>query len=230
MELSHTGHQVLAGLVVDLDVQRRVGLGDDPEDLDQLGQVRHVLGLDGLGYDRFGVMGHPLEGLHVLDGRHRATGDGVLEPGEGDDITGLAFLDGSPVRSDHECYGLDPLRRGVAGDVEGHTLPDGTGEQPSDGDFSSLLVHDDLGDHHGDLSVGVAVQHVLSERSLEISLPDGRDTDLLGLDGIGDVVDGHLENNIGDRDDLGELLLTSLLRAELEDGVQVERLVLELIG
>ena len=39
VELSHSGHQVLAGLVVDLDVQRGVGLGDDPENLDQLGMT-----------------------------------------------------------------------------------------------------------------------------------------------------------------------------------------------
>ena len=228
VELSHTGHQVLAGLVVDLDVQRGVGLGDDPQDLDQLGQVGHVLGLDGLRDDGLGVVSHPLVGLHVLDGGHGASGDGVLESGQGDDVSGLTLLDGGPVGTDHESDGLNPLGVGLSGDVEGLTLPHGTGEQPSDGDLSGLLVHDDLGDHHGDLSVGVAVKHVLSERGVEVSLPDGGDTDLLGIHGVGDVVDGHLEDDVGDRDDLGQLLLSTLLGAELEDGVQVEGLVLEL--
>ncbi len=71
---------------------------------------------------------------------------------------------------------------------------------------------------------------MLSERSAEVSLPDCRDTDLLGVDGVRDVVDCHLENDVGDGDDLGQLLLSALFGAQLEDGVQVERLVLELVG
>ena len=175
-------------------------------------------------------MGHLLEGLHVGDGGYGGSCDCILESGECDDVSCLTFLDSNPVGSDHEVYSLDTLCGLDAGDVEGVSLLDGSGEQPSDCDLSCLLVHDDLVDHQCDVSLGVAGEHVLSDLGVEVSVPDGGDPDLLGVDGVLDVVDGHLENDICDGDDLCELVLSALLSAQVEDGVEVEGLSVELVS
>lgn len=78
VELSHSRQKVLAGLVVDLDLDGRIGLGDGPEDIDQLGQVLHVLGLNGHGDHGLGVVGDLLERFHVLIGADGGTGHSVL--------------------------------------------------------------------------------------------------------------------------------------------------------
>ena len=56
MQFSHTGDEVLAGLLVDGDDQRRVFLGNLPEHFNELGQVLHALRLDRNGHDRFRVV------------------------------------------------------------------------------------------------------------------------------------------------------------------------------
>ena len=216
VQLAHAGEQVLARLLVDLDDEGWVRLGDGPQDLDQLGQVLHVLGLDGHGDHRLGVVGDLLEGLHVLQGGDGGARDRVLQAADGADVARVHLLDGDAVRSDAQSDGLHAIGVASAGDVHLHALDDLAGEQAADGHLASMRVHDDLGDHQGGRSVGVAGEHGLADLALLVPLPDDGDTDLLRLQGVGDVLDDHVQQDLVHRALLGQGLLVVVV-AEVVD-------------
>ncbi len=78
VKLAHTADQVLAGLLVDRDLDRRVFFCYLAENLDEFREVLHALRLDGDGHDRLGVVLQRLEGRHVLERRDGRTDDSVL--------------------------------------------------------------------------------------------------------------------------------------------------------
>ncbi|MPN41509.1 hypothetical protein SDC9_189061 [bioreactor metagenome] len=102
VQLSHTGQQVLPRLIVDLDVEGRVRLGDRPKNLHQFREVLHVLRLDGLRYDGFRIVGHLLEGENVLICGYSGTRYRVLEAGDCNYVSRIADLNGNTVGAHRE--------------------------------------------------------------------------------------------------------------------------------
>ncbi len=163
-----------------------------------------MLGLDGHGDDRLGIVSDLLERFHLRVRRDGRTGNGVLQASDGDDIARFHTIDRDAVRSDRQGDRLGTLHIGHARHPQLHPAADGPGEQPADGDLAGMGVDDDLGDHHGDRARGIAGQHGLADLALLVALPDDGDTALLRFDGVGNVLDDHAEKDLVDGGLLGQ--------------------------
>src|SRR2546425_3658347 len=211
VELAHPGDQVLARLLVDLDLDTRIRLREQPERLDELRQVRRRLRFDGDRHDRVGVVDDLLERLHVLvvaDGR---AGDRVLQADDRDDIAGIDLVHGNPVRADDHRDRLRALGFRHADHPELLTAADFPGEEPSGGDFARLRVDDDFRDHKADRAVLVHREHCLADGTLHVTFPDDRDPDLLRLERVRQVPNDHVQHDAVEGRLLRELLHRAFL-------------------
>lgn len=233
VELTGTSNDVLTTLLsVALDA--RVRLGKTTETLDELGEVRGVLGLDGDADDGGDGELHDTNVVgRLLGGDGSGLDEELIDTDEGDGVTGGDIFDGLDVTSHHEDGTLDVLDKEIvllAGNVVGThdadllASADGTREDTTKGVETTLIG----GGHHlGDVehegAVGVAVADTLSADVIEGTLVEELDTVLLGLDGRGEVDDNHLEEGVGSGEELahdgleeGLLAKVLLLRVELD--------------
>src|SRR5947209_473121 len=162
VELTHPGDQVLARLLVDLDLDARVCLREEPQRLDELRQVRRRLRLHRDRHDGVGVVDDLLEGLHLLVVADRRSRDRVFESDDRDDVARVDFVDGDAVRADDHRDGLGALRLRHADDPELLAASDLAREQTACGDLARLGVDDDLRHHERDRPVLVDREHRLA--------------------------------------------------------------------
>src|SRR5207245_209093 len=140
VELAHPGDQVLARLLVDLDLDARIGLREQPERLDELREIRGGLRLDGDRHDRVGVMDDLLERLHLLvvaDGR---AGDGIPESHDRHDVPGIDLFDGDSIWADDHRDGLRSLRLRHADDPQLLAAADLAREKSARSDLAGLRI------------------------------------------------------------------------------------------
>jgi len=100
---------VLAGLFVDGDDQRRVFLGHLPEHFNELGQILHVLCLDGNSHDGFRIV---LEGFERGDFEKvsdRGTDNCVTETGDRSDVATNNRIDFNTLGSHEDPYLLEAV-------------------------------------------------------------------------------------------------------------------------
>src|SRR5438093_6130255 len=211
VQLAHPGDQVLARLLVDLDLDARIRLREQPQGLDELRQIGGRLRFDRDRHDGVGIVDDLLERLHVLvvaDGRPR---DRILEPDDRDDIAGVDLVDRNPVRAHDHRDGLRALRLRHADDPKLLPAADLPGEETARGDLARLRVDDDLRHHEPDRTVLVDGHHGLPDGRLEVPFPDHRDPGLLGLERVRQVADHHIQHDVVE----GRLLRQLLHRAFL---------------
>ena len=110
VEFSHPGDEVLAGLLVDLDLDARIRLREEPERLDELREVRGRLRLDRDRYDGVRIVDDLLERLHLLVVADRRAGHGILESHDRHDVPGIDLFHGDSIRAHDHRDGLCTLR------------------------------------------------------------------------------------------------------------------------
>src|SRR6056297_935950 len=219
VELTLPGDEVLAGVLVDLDLDRRVLLGDLLERLDELRQVVHVLGLDGLRDDRLGDVFDRLERRH-LHGGDGGAGDGVTQPRDRGDVPRRDAIHLLAFGPHEEPDALDAVLPRCAGDVQLLALLQRPGEDAARRDLARVRVHRDVGDHEDDLAVLVDHPHRVGQLALRVAAPDARDTTGLGVDRVREVLADHVEHDVRQRRPLVELLALVVL-LELHDVAEV---------
>src|SRR6056297_2104418 len=205
VELALSADEVLARVLVDLDLDRRVLLRDLLERLDELRQVVHVLRLDGLRDDRLGDVLDRLERRH-LDGGDRGAGDGVAEAGDGRDVTGRDVLHFLALGPHEEPDALDAVLARGAGDVQLLALLQRAGEDAARRDFAGVRVHRDVGDHEDDIAVLVDQLHPLGQFGVRVAAPDARDAAGLRVDRVREVLADHVEHDVRERRPLVKLV------------------------
>ena len=207
---------MLPRLLVDLHLDTRVRLRDAPEDLDELREILRGLRLDRHRHDGVGIVDDRLEGLHVLVVAHRGARDRVLQAHDRDDVPRVNLVDGDPVRAhDHR----DDLRAlGLRHPDHPQLLPppDLPGEQAARRGLARLRVHEDLRHHEPDGAVLVHLRHRLPDGALRVPLPDHGDPDRLGLEGVREMLDHHLKDNLVEGRLLRELLHCPLLAVPVD--------------
>ena len=216
MKFTHAGEQRFTGLLVRRHLKRSVGLGQRAQRVDELGEVLHGLRLNSDGDHGVGIVTDGLEGGEVLVAGQGHTGCGGLNPRDGGDVAGHDLGDGDAVCTDHHGDLLHALGLRSANGVDGFTLVDGTGVNATNGHFTGVRVHPNLGDHHGELGLGVARNHGLADGRVRVAVPDVGDTVRLGLNRAGQFSDSHVEQNLVDGSLLSEGLLV-LVVAVLEN-------------
>src|SRR5256886_59272 len=195
VQFAHAGDQVLSRLLIDLDLDAGIRLGDQAEGLDELRQVRRRLGLDRDRYNGVGVVDDLLERLHVLVVAHGRASDRVLQADDRDHVPGIDFVHGDAVRADDHRHRLRALGFRHPHDPQFRTAADLAGEQAARGDLPRLRVHDDLRDHVPNGAVLIDLHHRLPDGRAEVSLPDDGDADLLRLERIRQVADHHVQDD-----------------------------------
>ena len=70
-----------------------------------------------------------------------------------------------------------------------------------------MRVHPNLGDHHGEFGIGVAIDHGLTDFRLKVARPNVRDAVLLGVNGTGKLGDRHVQKHFVNGCFLSECLL-----------------------
>ncbi len=108
---------MLAGILVDIDLDCRVLLSDLLEGLDELWQVVHVLGLDGLGDDRLRDMLDRLEGSHLDRGDCRPSNRAV-KTGYSGNIAGRNLVDLLALATHENTDVLEPVFADRSRDVQ----------------------------------------------------------------------------------------------------------------
>src|SRR5438552_9429397 len=211
MELAHPGDQVLARLLVDLDLDARIRLREEPQGLDELRQIGRRLRFDRDRHDGVGIVDDLLERLHVLVVADGGAGDRIFQPDDRDDIAGVDLVDRNPVRAHDHRDGLRALRFRHADDPQLLPAADLPGEETARGDLARLLVDDDLRHHEPDRAVLGDGHHRLPDGRLQVPFPDHRDPGLLGLERVRQVADHHIQHDVVE----GRLLRQLLHRAFL---------------
>ncbi len=110
VELAHPGHQVLAGLLVDGDVEGRIFLRDLPQNLHQLRKVPCVLRLDGDGDHGLADVLDVLEGSCVSVGGYSRPYEGVSQARHSRNVPGGDSLHLNSVSAHEYSRLLDPVR------------------------------------------------------------------------------------------------------------------------
>src|SRR5438309_2850396 len=211
VQFAHAGDQVLSRLLIDLDLDARIRLGDQAEGLDELRQVRRRLGLDRDRYNGVGVVDDLLERLHVLVVAHGRASDRVLQADDRDHVPGIDLVHRDAVRADDHRHRLRALGFRHPHDPQFRAAADLAGEQAARGDLARLRVHDDLRDHVPNGAVLVHLHHRLPDGRAEVPLPDDRDAHLLRLERIRQVADHHVQDDAMEGRLLRELLHRPLL-------------------
>jgi len=205
VEFTLAGDEVLAGVLIDLDLDGRVLLGNLLERLDELRQVVHVLCLDGLRDDGLRDVLDGLERRH-LDGGDRGAGDGVLQTGDGCDVAGGHAVHFLALATHVDADALDAVGADGTGDVQVLALLQRAGEDAACGDFARVGVDADVGDHQDGFTCLVDEAHRVGEFGVRVATPDARDTHGLGVDGVREVFTDHVEHDVRERRPLVKLL------------------------
>mmetsp|Transcript_12758 Transcript_12758/g.23769 ORF Transcript_12758/g.23769 Transcript_12758/m.23769 type:complete len:548 (-) Transcript_12758:8-1651(-) len=241
MELTSTGHNVLAGLL-DGAHHERVGLGQTLQTLDQLGQVSGVLRLHGDTHDgRHGVL-HVAQRVRLLAviGDRGGLDNELVNADQTADVTARHVLDGLLVATHHQHRTLHRLvlvqvlllavHVVVTHDADLLAAAHLTGEDTAEREEAALVRRR----HHL-----ADVQH---ERGVLVAVLDTHEVlvVLLGLAGVehlravglrllggGQVLHDHLQQRLGGRQELHHDRLHELLRdllALLRRDLHVQRL------
>ncbi len=117
MQLAHSGHEVLAGLLIDGDLEGGILLGDLAQYLNHLGEVAGVLGLHSHGHYRLGDVLDLLEGGHAVLGGYCGAHYSIPQAGDGGYISRRNLLYLHPLRAHHYARLLDAVGAGHSGDI-----------------------------------------------------------------------------------------------------------------
>ena len=131
MELAHAGEEVLAGLLVDLDAETGILLGDLPHRLDELRQIPHMFRLDRHGDDRLRDVPDLFERDHRRVVGHRRAGERIGQSDDRGDIAGGDLFDHQPFGTHEQGDVLDPVLELRPHDVELHAFLQASREDPA---------------------------------------------------------------------------------------------------
>ena len=133
-------------------------------------------------------MANGFEGREVLVARQGHTSSGRADTSDRSDVACNDLGHGDAVTTDHHGHLLNTFRLGSANGKDRFTLVDCTGVHTTYGDFTGMRVHPNLGDHHGEFGIRVAVHHGLTDVRLQVARPNVWNTVLLGINGAGSLV------------------------------------------
>ena len=246
VELTAASDNVLTRLLGGAD-NKRVGLGELAETLDELGKIGSVLDLDGDTHDGGDRVLHDLDAVGAFVIRDSTLlHEELIDADETDGVTARNVRDGFDLATHHEDGPLDVLDVEIvvgaglvvrAHDADLLASGDGTGEHTAEGVEAALVVGGDhLGDedHEGTVLVAlldgleaivVVGTFVKLDGSVSLSL-DGRrelEDDHLneGLSGVDPLLEDALEEVLGALALLVGLELNAESLEHLPDGVEV---------
>jgi hypothetical protein len=230
MELTATGNNVLTRFLSCAD-DERVGFGKLTESIDELGQVRGVLDLDGDTHDGGDRELHHTDAASFFVIRDGTLLDKVsINTDETDGVTARNIGDSLDLTSHHENGTLDVLDVQVSlgsGNVVGAHNADtlssayGTGENATKGvETTRLTSGHHLGDEDHKGTVGVASLDSLTASIIDGTLVKVSGTVVLGLTGRGELHDNHLNKSLSG--------VNPLLANVLHEGLEAEFLLVVL--